>query len=597
METGVENFYQLLGVSADADTATIKQAWRQLAARWHPDVTSTAASAGNGHAVGANRSTSTADSASDLHRPLHGTNPEIAEQFVRIQRAYSVLGHADRRRAYDAYLRSQQLGQEQTAIVGMAHSKRNLLEQAYLQLAGWLPTRQGLWAATRFARVRYLALAVLLSGLVLIWETGSARKRVASSQDFSAAPTGEAAMSGESGNRGNSGTVPPSPSPVQLPSLSAVSTVQQQLATLAGQPSLMAESPKAALNVEPTGAGDSRRQPATQPACPPGLVDAAVSGREALDDTCEGASHANAGAPSARPAAYTGGTAIASAPPHASVPSPTDPPTVSVPLPHLPSLLTSVPRPRPEPLHAAIPEPLGRDPGPWLAGCVTQDAKAIHTGVVSRQDQAILLQWQALGGISISGHQRLLLMRESGVDMQPSAAQPKRLDNTGIPAILQGGPFATAVLQLEGNGHPTPCGKWHLLSLTGLGQGVNGRWVAVERAPRSDDLFLLDSMELSIETAKAGLAGHLRGRYRLSISHPASTAAAGSFQSLVEFRFQSNGPINSIEIPWRSDTLGTGTLRIAPLGPGRMALHWQLRDLKPGRIQLSGGSAILYRRH
>src|SRR5687767_3000144 len=32
-----DDYYELLGISADADLAEIRRAWRQLVQRWHPD--------------------------------------------------------------------------------------------------------------------------------------------------------------------------------------------------------------------------------------------------------------------------------------------------------------------------------------------------------------------------------------------------------------------------------------------------------------------------------------------------------------------------------------------------------------------------------
>jgi len=34
---GADDYYELLGIASDADPATLRQAWRRLAERWHPD--------------------------------------------------------------------------------------------------------------------------------------------------------------------------------------------------------------------------------------------------------------------------------------------------------------------------------------------------------------------------------------------------------------------------------------------------------------------------------------------------------------------------------------------------------------------------------
>jgi len=62
-----ENYYAVLGVPIDADTDTLKRAYRQLARRFHPDL----------------------------------AGPEGAIEMKRINRAYSVLSDPDKRQQYD----------------------------------------------------------------------------------------------------------------------------------------------------------------------------------------------------------------------------------------------------------------------------------------------------------------------------------------------------------------------------------------------------------------------------------------------------------------------------------------------------------------
>jgi hypothetical protein len=64
-------YYALLGVARDADGITVKRAYRNMARRWHPDVSS---------------------------------EPDATEMFQRIGAAYEVLSDPLRRRKYDAGL-------------------------------------------------------------------------------------------------------------------------------------------------------------------------------------------------------------------------------------------------------------------------------------------------------------------------------------------------------------------------------------------------------------------------------------------------------------------------------------------------------------
>ena len=64
------DYYEVLGVSKDADEKTIKSAFRKLAKKYHPDVSK---------------------------------EPDAAEKFKEAQEAYAVLSDPDRRRQYDQF--------------------------------------------------------------------------------------------------------------------------------------------------------------------------------------------------------------------------------------------------------------------------------------------------------------------------------------------------------------------------------------------------------------------------------------------------------------------------------------------------------------
>jgi molecular chaperone DnaJ len=67
----VSDYYQLLGVDRGAGSEEIKRAYRRLARQFHPDV--------------------------------NGNDPEAAERFKEISKAYSVLSDPEKRQRYDAY--------------------------------------------------------------------------------------------------------------------------------------------------------------------------------------------------------------------------------------------------------------------------------------------------------------------------------------------------------------------------------------------------------------------------------------------------------------------------------------------------------------
>src|SRR5919109_817024 len=67
----VSDYYQLLGVDRGAGSEEIKRAYRRLARQFHPDV--------------------------------NGNDPQAAERFKEISKAYSVLSDPEKRQRYDAY--------------------------------------------------------------------------------------------------------------------------------------------------------------------------------------------------------------------------------------------------------------------------------------------------------------------------------------------------------------------------------------------------------------------------------------------------------------------------------------------------------------
>ena len=65
-----DNYYDILGVTKDADQATIKKSYRQLAKKYHPDISK---------------------------------EPNASEIFAKIAEAYDVLGDEEKRQHYDTY--------------------------------------------------------------------------------------------------------------------------------------------------------------------------------------------------------------------------------------------------------------------------------------------------------------------------------------------------------------------------------------------------------------------------------------------------------------------------------------------------------------
>ncbi len=81
-----KDYYKILEVSRQADDTEIKKAFRRLAKKYHPDTN-------NG-------------------------NEQAAQKFQEINEAYSVLGDADKRKAYD------EGGSKEDSVTGQTQSQR-----------------------------------------------------------------------------------------------------------------------------------------------------------------------------------------------------------------------------------------------------------------------------------------------------------------------------------------------------------------------------------------------------------------------------------------------------------------------------------------
>jgi hypothetical protein len=135
-------YYQLLQISPEASGTELRQAFRSLSKRYHPDTTEL-------------------------------PEPEAREAFRRLQQAYLTLSDPERRRAYDATLQAIQPSPAPRRAPGAAVRARP---------AEPLPVRRPLSGGEWFALL-LLALAVVFSlvlGVGLAWARGAEFLRVPS---------------------------------------------------------------------------------------------------------------------------------------------------------------------------------------------------------------------------------------------------------------------------------------------------------------------------------------------------------------------------------------------------------------------------------
>jgi hypothetical protein len=135
------SLYGVLGLQKDADTATLKTAYRRLARQWHPDVCQ---------------------------------EPDAREQFIAIQHAWEVLSNDLQRRKYDAGLALEaSLGQKPKGLQDYVDAQvgyRTPLRCGYILCSG--VEKMGIF---RVNRIEQWADIVRGDGLVMIssWPRGA----------------------------------------------------------------------------------------------------------------------------------------------------------------------------------------------------------------------------------------------------------------------------------------------------------------------------------------------------------------------------------------------------------------------------------------
>jgi molecular chaperone DnaJ len=107
------NHYQILGISAEASQAEVKQAYRQLAKQFHPDVQSSAS-----------------------RNPAAAQEKIAHEKIAQVNAAYEVLGDVQLRQEYDRAVRSRRDSDANQRANRTAEAQRHYSSQYSEQAAG-----------------------------------------------------------------------------------------------------------------------------------------------------------------------------------------------------------------------------------------------------------------------------------------------------------------------------------------------------------------------------------------------------------------------------------------------------------------------------
>ena len=145
----MRDYYDVLGVSPDAGADEIKRAYRQLARRYHPDI----------------------------------SGDDRAAVFLEVARAYEMLADPDRRRTYDASLRAgasriDWLADEiaidfpsvSSVLDGMRHSFFGDAPQAWLAAEVELTPQEAFWGAQVPLQISLRAVCSHCGGRGEVWQ-------------------------------------------------------------------------------------------------------------------------------------------------------------------------------------------------------------------------------------------------------------------------------------------------------------------------------------------------------------------------------------------------------------------------------------------
>jgi hypothetical protein len=572
------DLYRALGVAECADAAAIKRAWRQLASQHHPDRHQQRHSRDKKRGVGL--SSSAPKSLSSI------------EHFLRAQEAYSILKDTQLRQAYDEgrreWLRRNE-GKEslrETTAFSSSPDPRDASARARDNQRQLLPLTQQttLWPIISSAlssvghvlpfrhlvRVRILAAAVLLLLLMTslhIWKLWNPALVDESLTSSSALAPGANHTDSKITIRPLTVRSPEYTSEHEevAPAGSRLRRKKNRKAPkFAALPDESASPPRTSLRTKVA----SRTEGHTQQVLP------------------------------LEPLAGNSRTAMLAPEPRSSTDDQNPAPEVAQlmnPVAAVPSLSGAV-----RAHSASLPDAdrsteLGAWDRRWLAGCMVEDR--VFVGELDLGPGESRFSWRAWdmespGGVVLAAPLPPSSTRSTEVALHTrSFTLPQEGDPPGATLFRTA---ASAKLRWEqAAAMKIPCREWHLLSLESSAQ-LAGRWLLPDRKqskPTSDGTtnaaFPLKHLELHIRSGKHHLQGQMVGLYDVGRS---------SIQLTVEFAFAARRRDFGGVFRWESASLGLGSLTITPISPSHLAIRWETEEPVPGKIQLTGGVALLRRR-
>lgn len=545
-ENATENFYTVLGVPSDVDAVALKQAWRSLVARHHPD-------------------------------RFPGDSAKAAI-FLRVQEAYRVLSDPQLRARYDASLLPPGIAGALQPIEpgfpsrpGPPWGLRLALTEAQSHASSaflrflWASASRLPWQS--LVRIRTLLTALVVGAVVVAWQVSATRSRPV------------VLPAGPSGGAPGSAVRPlPASGRPEFPATPA------RIHQYAGLPALPT-SQRISVDLSPQALTAAPEHKASARANPPQTPEPQLPLLPGLGYSLAGSVPGPLSIP----------PALGSIPPQA--------PSAD----SMASSRMAVPGQADSP--ASVPAPAPYEVARFLAGCASQQGTRIWVGVATVRGTAGSLSWRSWDAVpgDATGATAFALQRISESSAQPLTRQHPDPEALGATLHHAPGSFSRLSLNLAGSQAP-PCSEWHLAPLSGpavqpgqaLAASISlaGRWLRPEsRGNSSDDPFPLESMEILIGQDGERWHGRMRSSHRVNSSAlPPGTRLSVLPPSLVQFVF--DAPVDGFagEFSWRLEGYGGGTLTVAPVSPTALAIRWRAGLVEPGALRLTGAAALLRRR-
>ncbi|MCL4784089.1 MAG: J domain-containing protein [Bryobacterales bacterium] len=560
--------FAVLGVSRDASAAQVKQAYRRLCARYHPDIRA------RGNA------TENPPESSLNSLPSGDARIDEAAAFLEIQRAYHTLKNRYARAQWERAEQEREWEQERRRVSRVLEAGSDSVREASLlalpparpfvelvmrTCAALLPMRAE--AFTRPISRFWLVVGGCALAALLFWWSSSREE----------SPKAVVRIHRESSPADGSPrkSEPPATPKGSIAATSAKGAAVPQTAIHATGDTGLAENGDQSVPRSPETMDDPR----------PGTLAGSLKEDSAI--VAESAAHQPGDGPPAR----------------------------NVSVANLPELRETASRASALPSSEASSK-TAEWRGRWVAVCIAHRGTDLYRGFLEIADQGSF-RWMSLGSGAAGAIDQLAVNASSGGDVLLRSLPRNVEDEDGMERrSAQGAVSAVATLEHSASSgrwlrwHASlagdekrasgrrssetaggnqqvlvcPCPRWRLFVDDGDG-AFEGLWVLPAGEKEAEGALAAEYAELRMTRKTDGLAGQFVGRYRVPVDSMPP-----------EMRFGFVAPLTATGWhAWQNADGVLGKVLLAPIGRSRLAVLWKRGSIPSGRPGLSGGIAVLRR--